>query len=101
LWDAASGKEIRTFPGHQGTVESCAFSPSGVHLVSTADDRTLKLWEVKSGKVIKSIQLPWISQYVAISKDNRVITANENGTLTLFKFAELQQPLILTPIFNG
>jgi hypothetical protein len=41
-------------------------------------------------ELLKSLDLPWIPYYVAISKDNQVITANQNGTLTLFKFKELK-----------
>jgi hypothetical protein len=89
LWDAVRGKVIRTFFGHQATVLSCAFSPDGMHLLSASSDQTLKLWDAESGELLKSLQLPWIPYDVAVSKDNLVITANQNGTLTLFKFKEL------------
>jgi WD40 repeat protein len=90
LWKVSGGKAIRTFTGHLQEVLNCDFSQSGNHLVSVSEDKTLKLWEVESGKLLKSMQLPWIPQHVTTAKDNRVITANENGTLTLFKFEELE-----------
>jgi hypothetical protein len=90
LWETSTGKEIRTFTGHNDLVCGCSFSPSGGHLVSVSKDKTLKLWEVESGELLKSVKLPWIPQYVAIAKDNKVITTNENGTLTLFKSEELE-----------
>jgi WD40 repeat protein len=90
LWKLSNRRAIRTLKGHTDAVLNCDFSQSGNHLVSVSEDKTLKLWEVESGKLLKSMQLPWIPQHVTTAKDNRVITANENGTLTLFKFEELE-----------
>jgi WD40 repeat protein len=90
LWDMESGMEIRTMTGHRDCVINCAFFPQGTHILSTSYDKTIKLWDARSGELLKSVDLPWIAYYAAISKDNRVITANQNGTLTLFKFKELE-----------
>src|SRR5262245_54488839 len=43
LWEAATGKLIRTFGGHASGVDSVAFSPEGTRLLSSGRDRTLKL----------------------------------------------------------
>ena len=88
LWEAKSGKEIRTFTGHKKAVNCCAFSPDGIHLISASKDQTLKLWETASGKCLKTITLPWISNYVSFSPTTPglIVTANSNGTLTLFDF---------------
>jgi WD40 repeat protein len=55
LWDAASGKEIRTLSGHTSSVASVAFSPDGNTLASGSGDNTIKLWDVASGKVIRTL----------------------------------------------
>ena len=91
LWEVESGKLIRTFSGHKGRVWGCVLSADGKGLVSASDDHTLKLWEVESGKLLKSLDLPWLPFHVSISPTNPsfVITANLNGTLTLFDFSEL------------
>lgn len=36
--------------GHRGDVRSVAFSPDGRFIVSGSYDRTLKLWDVKTGE---------------------------------------------------
>jgi WD40 repeat protein len=46
LWDVASGRLLRQMPGHQGAVQSLAFTPAGDLLVSAADDDTVLGWEV-------------------------------------------------------
>jgi WD40 repeat protein len=49
LWDLQTGKEIREFKGHEGTVLAVAFSPDGKRAASSADDVSVRLWEVASG----------------------------------------------------
>ncbi len=49
LWDASSGKLIRSLEGHQSEVRSVAFSPDGRSIASGSYDNTVKLWEVKTG----------------------------------------------------
>ncbi|HLP44772.1 MAG TPA: WD40 repeat domain-containing protein, partial [Candidatus Kapabacteria bacterium] len=48
MWELESGKEIRTFTGHQDYVRHCAITPDGKWVVSASDDKTLKLWELES-----------------------------------------------------
>lgn len=89
------GKELAGFLGspnmrHTVPVIGCAFSPDGTRLLSASFDQTIKLWDTATGKCIKSIQLPWIPYYAAISPTppHLVITANKNGTLTLFDLSK-------------
>ena len=52
LWEAASGKLLRTLEGHENYVYSVAFDPAGRTLASGSVDNTVKLWEVASGKLL-------------------------------------------------
>jgi RNA polymerase sigma factor (sigma-70 family) len=71
LWDAATGKELRRFEGHAGVTEtvgkfgeaitqngvySLAFTPDGKTLVSRGADRTIRVWEVATGKELRRIE---------------------------------------------
>jgi WD40 repeat protein len=53
LWDVESRREIREFPGHRLEVSAVAFSPDGKRLVSSSFDKTVRVWEVTSGKELK------------------------------------------------
>src|SRR5262249_7614271 len=46
LWDATSGKELRTLKDHSDAVYGIAFSPDGKLLASGSADRAVKVWEV-------------------------------------------------------
>ena len=63
LWDVATGHLIRTFEGHTSHVNAVAFSHDGAAVLSgsgnqytsgaTEDDRTLRLWNVTTGQLIR------------------------------------------------
>ncbi len=75
---------IQTFKGHLAAVNAIAFSPDGNTLVSGSDDRTVCLWNWKTGK--------WLYTFsgqaeavlaVAISPDGKQITsASVDRTIT-------------------
>jgi WD40 repeat protein len=44
-----TGKQRATLEGHTGGVFSVAFSLGGMTLASGSDDKTIKLWDSKTG----------------------------------------------------
>ena len=56
LWDAATGKQIRSFAGHGAAVNSVAFSPDGRSVLTGSDDCTARLWDAATGLEVRSFQ---------------------------------------------
>ncbi len=49
-------KLLRTFEGHQDQVLGVAFDPKGRILASASADTTLKLWDVQSGELLRTLE---------------------------------------------
>jgi hypothetical protein len=47
---------LRPFEGHTGYILSIAFSPDGQRALSGAEDNTVRLWEVASGREIRPLE---------------------------------------------
>ena len=52
--DGITGIQTAVLSGHTSWVESLAFSPDGTSLVSGGFDKTIKLWDVQTGGVVKT-----------------------------------------------
>ncbi len=81
LWDATSGRLVRTLRGHQGDVNRIAFSHDGLDLASAGDDGTVRLWEVKTG-LLKSISLGHtgrVFEVLFLNGDKRFASAGDGA----------------------
>jgi hypothetical protein len=47
---------IATLEGHEGPVHSAQFSPDGKRIVTASDDKTARLWDTESGKLLATLQ---------------------------------------------
>ncbi len=50
IWDANTGKELRTIKAHLGTVTALAFHPNGQQIASGGLDGMVKVWNISAGK---------------------------------------------------
>ena len=87
LYDVQTGKELQLLATEPVAVESIAFSPDGTKLVSSGIGAPLSLWDVASGRLLRTfpIESDWSNQGVAFSPDGKIIASNgQIGTVQLW-----------------
>ncbi|KAI9835287.1 MAG: hypothetical protein M1819_002431 [Sarea resinae] len=50
VWDATTGRHLRTLEGHLAGISTIAWSPDSKTLASGSDDKSIRLWDVSTGK---------------------------------------------------
>jgi WD40 repeat protein len=74
IYDATTGQPITRLSAHDATIRSLVYSPDGTQLLSSAEDGSLKLWDLASGTVLHT----FVSQGAypaAFSRDGALIAA--------------------------
>ncbi|MFP6763974.1 MAG: hypothetical protein VB858_10155, partial [Planctomycetaceae bacterium] len=56
FWDRRIASDLLTLEGHTDRVRSVAFSPDGVRLASSSNDRTLKVWDTVTGRLTRTLK---------------------------------------------
>jgi WD40 repeat protein len=86
IWDTDSGKPLVIgTKAHNGFVVGIAFSPDGKHLLTSGRDLTVKLWEVETGKLVRTYTGTTDNvEALAFSKDGKRFLAGENKVVHLF-----------------
>ena len=84
LWEAASGKQLMSFEGHENPCPSIALSPDGMWLASGSLDGTARIWELSTGKELLRLLddkiWKWVGS-VAFSPDGLQLATGLNGTI--------------------
>jgi WD40 repeat protein len=92
LFSVVTGEELRQLAGQAGTPSGVWFMPDGKELVSAGADNTIRLWDVASGKIARTIDVRGRIQCAAISSDGKCIVAGLNdGTVAAYIAATGQQ----------
>ncbi|KIJ36649.1 hypothetical protein M422DRAFT_232459 [Sphaerobolus stellatus SS14] len=56
IWDALSGQSLWAFVGHDSWVRSIVFHPNGKYMLSAADDKVIRIWDLKTGRCTRKIE---------------------------------------------
>ena len=82
--DAITGSSRSVLSGHVESVTSLAFSTDGALLVSGSFDDTIKLWNIQSGRVIKTFYGQGWAHSLSISPDATTIASISSGGICLW-----------------
>ncbi|MBI3795920.1 MAG: protein kinase, partial [Deltaproteobacteria bacterium] len=99
------GKLLRILTGHtDSVVRSVSFSPDGRHIVSGSEDRTLRLWEMKSGQEVRCFTGHTNRVYsVSFSPDGRyIVSGSSYETLRLWEvaYSRARRPIHFYPLLS-
>lgn len=73
------GPLVQTFNGHTGKVWAVAVTPDGRLEVSGSFDRTIKVWDIESGRVMAEFTGKSAIYSHALSADGRTAVAGEDS----------------------
>ena len=99
IWNATTGKAIKTLTGHSDVVWGVAWSADGKILASASMDKTIKLWDPNTGDLLKTltghrhgiIDLAWIL----------VSTPSPEGTNKILASASMDKTIKLWDATTG
>ena len=77
---------VRVLRGHTDDITALAISTKGERLVSSSDDRTVRVWNLRTGKLLQTLKghnTAVIS--VAISPDGRRAVSGSKGELNFWE----------------
>jgi WD40 repeat protein len=83
VWDLKSGRELRTLEGHSAWVRSVALTVNGSRAVSASEDRLLKVWDIKSGRVIAAFRCNASAACCEFVNPRRIVAGDMDGRIYL------------------
>ncbi len=80
-WELATGKPL--FPnveplGHRAGIHKIVYSRDGHLLASSADDGTVRLWDIKTTKTLHILRTPKGVNHLAFTSDGKYLVLGEN-----------------------
>ncbi|MEZ6109035.1 MAG: hypothetical protein R3B96_23890 [Pirellulaceae bacterium] len=92
LFDAATGERISLLDatdGHTDAVTSLQFSADGTKLLSASFDRTVKLWDLRTGRVERTLvgHRLWVWSARFSPDEQHIASASEDGTVRIWNAA--------------
>ena len=90
IYSAKNGKVLKNFSGHSGKVYKAVYSSDGSKIISTGEDATIRIWDVKTQKELHRINLaiekPRSITDISFTQDGQSFAASKiDGTIEIWE----------------
>ena len=87
IWNLEKGKEHCLFRGHTDIIEDLAISENGRWLLSCGNDRTAKVWDLETQRLVATYTADRPLHHAAVSPDGKwfAVSNDSSGALHLLK----------------
>ncbi|KAF7366622.1 WD-REPEATS-REGION domain-containing protein [Mycena sanguinolenta] len=88
IWSAASGACLRTLVGHEALVRALSFDPRSGRLVSASYDRSVRVWDLGTGKVVRVVKNSHTSHIFDVKFDaRRIVSTSHDQKIVVLDFS--------------
>jgi WD40 repeat protein len=97
------GPLIRTLSGHSFWVNAVTLTPDGQRAVSASKDRTLKIWDMKSGRELQTLtgHSDWVRAVTLTPDGRQAVSASRDRTLKIWDMKSGRELQTLTGHSDG
>jgi WD40 repeat protein len=74
----------RTLKGHEDLVSGVSFSPDGRLVATSSLDLRARVWDVRSGRLVRRIKLPFVGTHLRFAADGGLMVALYGGGTMIF-----------------
>ncbi len=93
LWDMKTGDSIKVFRGHKTIIRDVCFSNNEKLFASVGEDNLIKIWDLKKGKVIKTMSDndgKELNTICFTKDDKQIIYGSQDKSIKFREIAELK-----------
>ncbi|KAJ6612802.1 WD40-repeat-containing domain protein [Mycena sp. CBHHK59/15] len=88
IWSAATGECLRTLVGHEALVRALAFDVRSGRLVSASYDKTVRVWDLGSGRLIREFKDSHTSHIFDVKFDaRRIVSTSHDQKIVVLDFS--------------